>query len=724
MSNFQEGKTKAKSRYLRRKKERRKARKSAAPRKHVDQAREILVGSDDHDEADGDDAHSENDDGEVAAEVTVAPGTDVKERRTSKKEKTRDESDDKPPRKRRKVVDVESIPKDTIEIVATVDDQHLEPSQRQTPPQRSPTPQAALPSFPLPAIPDAPSKSVLAVQGLDQALLGAEVVNPAASIPIPSEGEEDTKSGLSGKTRKRLIELGITELFAVQTALLPFLLPKNYLQRSLYMPFNPPQDVCVSAPTGSGKTLAYVLPIIEILSSRIVTRLYALVVLPTRDLVTQVRETFEAVGKGRGLKIGVATGQHSFAHEQSQLVADRSSHKVDILICTPGRLIDHLTGTPNFSLQHLRFLARHIFIFASVIDEADRLLAQSFQDWLAQVLAATRPSSLHRPEILTPLSPHTPTVNANDIPFSDALAPHFLSQWKKAAFVADIDEKKESSCQKLLFSATLTRDPGRLAALDLRNPKYFVVQSRMAEDKDKEMDVITDRFTMPATLNEHMIVCESSQKPLMLFHLVQSHNVQNALVFTKSSESTTRLVRLFQSFETARAPEARHTVVQAYSSDLPAGERKGILDKFKAQEIDILVCSDLISRGIDISHVSHVVSYDVPVDMRKYVHRVGRTARAGRAGDAWTLVEEQEVALRCSGLEERILINYQARYFKSMLKASDHLGRVKRLRVVDKDVASLVGPYQASHDLWALWLGTNSRPSQTALQNLREIYTR
>ena len=119
------------------------------------------------------------------------------------------------------------------------------------------------------------------------------------------------------------------------------------------------------------------------------TRLRALVVLPTRDLVVQVRETFEAVGKGRGLKIGIATGQHSFAHEQAQLVADRSlgyvfrlptlfqglncvsevdcslahslqggSSKIDILICTPGRLIDHLNGTPNFSLQHLRFLVR------------------------------------------------------------------------------------------------------------------------------------------------------------------------------------------------------------------------------------------------------------------------------------------------------------------------------------------------------------------------------
>ncbi|TFY56999.1 hypothetical protein EVG20_g8711, partial [Dentipellis fragilis] len=101
--------------------------------------------------------------------------------------------------------------------------------------------------------------------------------------------------------------------------------------------------------------------------------------------------------------------------------------------------------------------------------------------------------------------------------------------------------------------------------------------------------------------------------------------------------------------------------------------------KFKAQEIDLLVCSDLISRGIDISHVAHVVSYDVPVDMRKYVHRVGRTARAGRAGDAWTLVEEQE-----------------ARYFKEMLKAADHSAAVKRERVSSKQLEGLIPHYEVA----------------------------
>ncbi|KAH0585414.1 hypothetical protein H2248_008654 [Termitomyces sp. 'cryptogamus'] len=381
----------------------------------------------------------------------------------------------------------------------------------------------------------------------------------------------------------------------------------------------------------------------------------------------QVRETFETLGKGRGLQIGTATGQQSFSHEQSQLIADRSSHlqggssKVDILICTPGRLMDHLHETPNFSLQHLRFL---------VIDEADRLLAQSFQDWLAQVLAATRPP----PQTDEFLLPGLPTL-----PTADAVAPAFLHDLSYPDTSVFPAESKFSSCQKLLFSATLTRDPGKISALELRDPKYFIVQE---SQKEGVLDVVLEKFSMPATLTEHMIVCESSQKPLIFFHLVHSHQVTNGLVFTKSAESTSRLVQLFGFFEKARAQSAvagtiKETVLRAYSSDLPASERKIILENFKAHKIQILVCSDLISRGIDISHVSHVVSYDVPVDIRKYVHRVGRTARAGRTGDAWTLVEEQE-----------------ARYFKGILREADHLGRVKRLRVGEKDLAPLMPSYE------------------------------
>ncbi|CAL1716551.1 unnamed protein product [Somion occarium] len=667
-------KTKAKKRYLKAKRDRRKKKQStgdvAGTNIKVSKQDESQQLSEDEGAASNQDV--ENDREQVLEEPKAGPSSQ------------KDHKEEKRPRKRQKL-DQELTPS------AAGPSREPSPVLEETSARSSLTPPAALPAFPLPKRPDAPSKSTLALQGLDKALMEAELVDPAKTHSLPESGD-DQESGLSERTVKRLKDLGIADLFAVQTAVIPFLLADNR-QRSLYLPYDPPRDICASAPTGSGKTLAYVLPIVEILSARIITRLRALVVLPTRDLVNQVRETFEAVAKGRGLKIGTATGQHSFAHEQVQLVGDTSTYlqggssKVDILICTPGRLIDHLNGTPNFSLQHLRFL---------VIDEADRLLAQSFQDWLARVLAATRPSS---PDNI-PESAASPSLSTSShgLPYPDALAPAYHHLIREVAQVhTDLDEKKESSCQKLLFSATLTRDPSKISALNLRNPKYFVVQSAAEEQPTKEgavMDIVMEKFSMPATLTEHMIVCETVQKPLMLFFLVHQHDVRNALVFTKSAESTTRLVRLFEFFESIWAQEKngamhKQAAIRAYSSDLSASDRKSILEQFRNQEIHILVCSDLISRGIDISHVSHVVSYDAPVDMRKYVHRVGRTARAGRKGDAWTLVEEQE-----------------ARYFKNMMKAAAHIDPVKRMRVSEKDVAPYVPTYEK------------------ALVKLREVYSR
>lgn len=174
-----------------------------------------------------------------------------------------------------------------------------------------------------------------------------------------------------------------------------------------------------------------------------------------------------------------------------------------------------------------------------------------------------------------------------------------------------------------------------------------------------------------------MIVSPSAHKPLYLFHLLHTLSLSSALCFTKSVEAATRLAKLVEFFEEARGPAAgsegedKRVVVKAYSSELAPAERNRILTSFKKGEIqmcarlpsnipvyradwhflggwcwfscDRLICSDLIARGIDLPHVSHVISYDMPGDMRKYVHRVGRTARAGRTGDAWTLVEDPEV---------------------------------------------------------------------------------
>ena len=119
--------------------------------------------------------------------------------------------------------------------------------------------------------------------------------------------------------------------------------------------------MCVSAPTGSGKTLAYVLPLLHVLNRVVVRRLRALIVLPTQNLADQVKQVFDTYSRGMSVQIGLTTGQQTFTKEQEMPTESRG---VDILITTPGRLVDHVTSTGGFSLDNVRFL---------IIDEADRL---------------------------------------------------------------------------------------------------------------------------------------------------------------------------------------------------------------------------------------------------------------------------------------------------------------------------------------------------------------
>ncbi|GAA5902975.1 uncharacterized protein JCM6883_002652 [Sporobolomyces salmoneus] len=553
---------------------------------------------------------------------------------------------------------------------------------------------SALLRLPSATRPAPPSAKTLSTLNIHESVRNKQVVDPTKKVKIGNDAKEDGV-GVGERGRKRLRgDMGIEEWFAVQTAVLPILLPPTSRSPTLYSPFNPPRDVCVSAPTGSGKTLSYVVPIVETLQHRIVTRLRALVLLPTRDLVGQVRETFEGFSKGTGLKIGVATGQHSFAHEQSVLVGDDlpeslegGSSQVDILIATPGRLIDHLKSTKGFSLQHLRFL---------VVDEADRLLTQSFHDWLPTILAALKPTSSVSSSV-----EEFVVETGDELVKADAVAPAWWDAEGKVGRIASgVDERSQSSCQKLLFSATLSRDPAKIDALHLHRPIYISVEDAL--DPHAEDEQIDDelKFTFPAELSEHMIISPSTHKPLYLFHLLHSLSITSALCFTKSVESATRLAKLVEFFEDAHASSdsaAKRVVVKAYSSELAPGERKKVLKDFKAGEIQMLICSDLISRGIDISNVSHVISYDVPTDMRKYVHRVGRTARAGQTGQAWSLVEEQEVAP-----------------FKAIMSSAQHYQKIERVRVKEKVVEPFVPSYQVALDKLRTFFSTNRESTNNA----------
>merc|ERR1711939_171277 len=392
---------------------------------------------------------------------------------------------------------------------------------------------------------------------------------------------------------------------------------------------------------------------------------------------------------GTGLKIATATGQHSFSHEQSTLVDDTTStlhggsSKIDILIATPGRLMDHLKATPNFTLQHLRFL---------VIDEADRLLNQSFNDWLSTVLSSIEVSPLQTTDDDGEEDDNAVGIEeqGNVVGTADSVAPALLSRTFRQA-QTDLDTKSLPSTQKLLFSATLTRDPAQIAALHLHNPIYLAVtESRGAstavnglEADDTAALIESERhFSLPAGLKESMIVTQTASKPLVLLHLIYTLSLTSVICFTKSVESAARLVLLLQAFADIYGKiGGKEGKIQGYSSELTPARRKDVLEHFRNGQIQILVCSDLIARGMDLPQVEHVVNYDVPVDMRKYVHRVGRTARAGRDGQAWSLVETQE-----------------ANYFKNLLKEAGRWEKVKKVKVPYKELELFTDSFEAALD--------------------------
>lgn len=314
----------------------------------------------------------------------------------------------------------------------------------------------------------------------------------------------DEMTSLDSSLIQSLKGNGIQFFFPVQRQVIPRLLD------SLGKKFYRPPDLCVSAPTGSGKTLAFVLPIVQALRSRVVPRVRALIILPVQDLATQVFKVFQMYSEGTPLKVKLVSGQKSFAQEQNELVAygaDGLCHSLaDIVVATPGRIVDHIQKTSGFSLQQLRFL---------VVDEADRVMEDVQNDWLTHVELAVYSGTRTRPGPIN-------VANAMNM---------------------------ELPLQKLLFSATLSQNPEKLQQMALYEPKLFtsVVQpedivagqgSGQQQKGEEDEDDFVGRYTTPAELTESMLRVEDPlKKPLILANLIKQKNMRKALVFTKSIES-------------------------------------------------------------------------------------------------------------------------------------------------------------------------------------------
>ncbi|XP_056319047.1 ATP-dependent RNA helicase DDX51 [Danio aesculapii] len=406
--------------------------------------------------------------------------------------------------------------------------------------------------------------------------------------------------GICPTLLRKLQTNGIQSFFPVQAEVIPAVLESVGSGLLVGPGGYRPRDVCVSAPTGSGKTLAFVIPVVQALSKRVVREVRALAVLPTKELAQQVSKVFSAYTEGSSLKVVMITGQKSFAAEQTALSENRGgvSHSLaDIVVATPGRLVDHINKNSSFSLQHLRFL---------IIDEADRMIDSMHQSWLSQVTKAVYRSS---GEIYTSVFRRTQPGPITVASLSPPQVP----------------------LQKLLFSATLTQNPEKLQLLDLHQPRLFSSTHSFTDTPAQSQDT----FHFPQGLSEYYVPCIFSKKPLLILHFLLRLKFSPALCFTNSREGAHRLYLLVKLFGGVEVAE--------FSSKLSPGERQKTLKDFEKGKIPLLISTDAAARGIDINGVKCVINYDAPQYIRTYIHRVGRTARAGKAGLAFTfLLKVQE----------------------------------------------------------------------------------
>ncbi|GLC33193.1 hypothetical protein PLESTB_000360700 [Pleodorina starrii] len=412
-------------------------------------------------------------------------------------------------------------------------------------------------------------------------------------------------------------------------------------------------DLCVAAPTGSGKTLAYALPVVNALAALLpgsaagVGRLRVLVVLPTRDLAAQVYDVFRPLCEAVQLRVALAAARSSEAAEAAQLVGGASScgggggrggggDGADVVVATPGRLMAHLSGTPGFSLRHLRFL---------VVDETDRLLRQSYQEWLPRVLAQIEPGQ-HQQQHQQLLLRGGGGGGGGSMGLGAAEGEHFASRWPGGSS-GTVLPFAQPRVVKIVVSATLTRDPAKLQRLALYHPRF--VATAAAAGMGGAGAGAGGRYSLPRSLSEYRLLCSAARKPLALLALLHDWAGQSSIVFTSSLEMTHKL------FLMLRAVSDLPDEVVEYSSMVPTKERAAALERFRSGAAKVLVASDAMTRGMDVEHVANVINYDAPVYAKTYVHRAGRTARAGKCGRVVTLLRDEDM-----------------RHFKAMLRKADN----------------------------------------------------
>jgi len=344
--------------------------------------------------------------------------------------------------------------------------------------------------------------------------------------------------GLSEDVLRAVADAGYVEPTPIQQQAIPVVLMGR--------------DVLGCAQTGTGKTAGFTLPMIEILAAgRAKARMpRSLILEPTRELAAQVAEAFEVYGKYHKLNKALLIGGESMGDQTR--VLDRG---VDVLIATPGRLLD--------MFERGKLLLNDVKIL--VIDEADRMLDMGFRPDIEKIL-----------------------------------------------------RQCPQSRQTLLLSATLPGPVLRLAQRYMREPE--------------ELD-FSPKDIAVETIEQFYFTVDPDQKFELLVRLIEREQPRQAIVFCRTRRGTEKIYQRMKN---------KVDSVAAIHGDLQQNVRDRVMASFRAGRLRILVATDVVGRGIDVTNISHIINFDIPEFCDDYVHRVGRTGRMGRTGVAYTFVSPEQ----------------------------------------------------------------------------------
>ncbi|KPZ70073.1 ATP-dependent RNA helicase RhlE [Shewanella sp. P1-14-1] len=323
------------------------------------------------------------------------------------------------------------------------------------------------------------------------------------------------------------------------------------------------KDVLAGAQTGTGKTAAFTLPIIQMLlqskamapqvndsvddkQDALANYTQTLILVPTRELAQQVHQHVEKYASGTDIRSVIVYGGVSIKAQANAIQAG-----ADIIVATPGRLLDHLRNRV-MSLSKLKHL---------VFDEADRMLDMGFRDEIIEVL-----------------------------------------------------KRVPKERQTLLFSATLDERIFKFSKRLLDSPQVIETHQRNST---------------AASIVERVYNVDSKRKLSLLSHLIKKEDWQQALIFSRTKQGADKVAAQLQQAGVNAA---------AFHADLSQAVRESVLTQFKSGEINALVATDVAARGLDINELNYVVNIELPFQNEDYIHRIGRTGRAGNTGQAITLL--------------------------------------------------------------------------------------